>query len=174
MGAIKEEEEMIVQKQDCIMDVDVEKTIEYYRDHSLCDCPACQNFYAQAATALPKLNEFLSELGVDISRPDETGWDDISDGVVDYFFVAYTVGGKILEYDKYEIDIWDGDLFLNIVIGNNGVPNKKTGEYFTIWVYGIKLPWILEERLPEVKLDKTMEKKSGFFNRIKKYFLKKQ
>ena len=92
---------MIIQKQDCKMDVDVDKTIAYYREHSLCDCPACRNFYTQAATALPRLNAFLSELGVDISRPDESA-SDASDETVDYFFVAYTASGKVLEYDKYQ------------------------------------------------------------------------
>lgn len=38
----------------------------------------------QAATALSKLKEFFSEFGVDISRPDESGFD-ASDYAVDYF-----------------------------------------------------------------------------------------
>lgn len=41
---------MIIQKQDCKMDVDVDKTMQYYREHSLCGCPACLNFYAQVAS----------------------------------------------------------------------------------------------------------------------------
>ncbi len=139
---------MLIQKQDCKMDVDVDKTIEYYREHSLCDCPACRNFYKQAATALPKLKEFLSEFGVDISRPDESGFD-ASDYAVDYFFVAYTVSGKISEYDKYEIDLQDGELFLNIIINNGYIPNEQKDEYFVISVYGIKLAWVLDEPFPD-------------------------
>lgn len=34
--------------------VDVEKTREYYKTHSLCDCASCRNFYAQARGKLPK------------------------------------------------------------------------------------------------------------------------
>ena len=154
---------MLIQKQDCKMDVDIDKTIEYYREHSLCDCLACHNFYVQAASALPKLNAFLSELGVDVSRPDESA-SDASDYTVEYYFVAYTVSGKVMEYDKYEIDIQDGDLFLNIVIDDNYIPNEQKGEYFVISVYGIKLPWVLDEPLPDA-LPTT-----NFFNKIKKIF----
>ena len=160
---------MIIQKQDCKMDVDVEKTIEYYRKHSLCDCPACRNFYAQAETTLPKLKAFFSELGVDISRPDESG-SDASDGIVDYFFVAYTVNGKVLSYDKYEIDIQEDDLFLNVVIDDHYVPNEQKEEYFVISVYGIKLPWVLDEELPESIPFVDKITKNGFFEKIKKLF----
>ena len=44
------------------------------------------------------------------SLQNELGWN-ITDGVVDCFFVAYTVSGRILEFDKYEVDIQDEDLF---------------------------------------------------------------
>ena len=156
---------MLIQKQDCKMDVDIDKTIEYYREHSLCDCPACRNFYTQAATALPKLKEFFSELGVDISRPDESA-SDASNCTVDYYFVAYTVSGKVLEYDKYEIDLQEGELFLNVVIDDNYIPNEQKEEYFVISVYGIKLPWVLDEPLPDV-IPTT-----NFFGKIKKIFKK--
>lgn len=165
---------MLIQKHDCKMDVEVDKTIEYYREHSLCDCPACRNFYVQAASALPKLNAFLSELGVDVSRPDESA-SDASDYTVDYYFVAYTVSGKVLEYDKYEIDLQDGELFLNIVIDDNYIPNEQKGEYFVISVYGIKLPWVLDEPLPDAKpFIKTVTKvKNSFRSKLKKIFSKK-
>ena len=156
---------MLIQKQDCKMDVDIDQTIEYYRKHSLCDCPACRNFYTQAATALPKLKEFFSELGVDISRPDESA-SDASDETVDYYFVAYTVSGKVLEYDKYEIDLQDGELFLNIVIDDNYIPNEQKDEYFVISVYGIKLPWVLDEPLPDAVPI------TNFWGKIKNFFKK--
>lgn len=156
---------MIIQKQDCKMDVDIDKTIEYYREHSLCDCSACRNFYKQAATALPTLNAFLSELGVDVSRPDESA-SDASDYTVDYYFVAYTVSGKVLECDKYEIDIQEGNLFLSIVIGDHYIPNEQKNEYFVISVYGIKLPWVLDEPLPDAVPT------NNFFSKIKKIFKK--
>ena len=165
---------MIIQKQDCKMDVDIEKTIEYYREHALCDCPACRNFYAQAETALTKLKEFFSELGVDISRPDETSWD-VLDGIADYFFVAYTVSGKVLEYDKYEIDLQDGDLFLNVVIDDHYIPNEQKNEYFVISVYGIKLPWVLDEPLPDAKpfMKTVTEVKNSFWSKLRKILFKK-
>ena len=158
---------MIIQKQDCKMDVDVDKTMQYYREHSLCDCPACRNFYAQVGSVFPRLKTFLSELGVDISRPGETGWD-ITDGIVDYHFVAYTVNGKILEYDKYEIDMRDGNLFLSIVIDDRYIPNEQKDECFVVTVYGIRLPWVLEEKISEEKTVKNIT--NGFWHKVKKCF----
>ena len=164
---------MLIQKQDCKMDVDVEKTTQYYREHCLCSCAACRNFYVQSASVLPNLKALLSEFGVDISRPDETGWD-AEDGMVDYFFVAYTVSGKILEYDEYEIDIQDGDLFLNVVIDDHYIPNEQKDQHFVISVYGIKLMWVLDEKLPEVKTTTKIltEVKNSFWGKIKNIFKK--
>jgi len=64
---------MQIRKQDCIMDVDVEKTKAYSQSHSVCDCAEDRNFYTQAKEKFPQLDVFLDELGVDITRPDETG-----------------------------------------------------------------------------------------------------
>ena len=71
-----------------------------------------------------------------------------------------------MEYDKYEIDLQEGELFLNIVIDDNYIPNEQKEEYFVISVYGIKLPWVLDEPLPDV-IPTT-----NFFGKIKKIFKK--
>ena len=90
---------MIIQKQDCKMDIDLEQTREYYKTHSLCDCPCCRNYYAQVKNRFCLLDEFLLELGVSIDRPDEMGCVE-SDNEIQYIFASYTVCGKILELDK--------------------------------------------------------------------------
>ena len=141
---------MILVKQNCKMDVDVEKTSEYYRSLALCDCPCCRNFHAQVGYALPTLKEFLSELGADLCRPDELGFS-TEHGMISYHFAAYTVCGRIMELDKSELDINDNGLRLNIDIDNRYVPNSQKDEYFVIWVYGIMLPWVLNEPNPELE-----------------------
>ena len=46
--------------------------------------------------------------------------------------------------------MFDGGLFLNIVIDNWNVPNEqKTDKYFTVTIYGIDFPWVLDEPFPE-------------------------
>lgn len=149
---------MIIQKQGYRLDVDVEKNVEYSEKLTLCDCPPCRNFYAQADHALPVLKEFLAELGVDVSRPDESGWYEEGEEIV-YSFVAYTAVGKILDFDEHEIDLRDGDRFLSIVINENSVPNEQTEEYFVINVYGITLPWVLDEPLPEPETKPSLKKR---------------
>ena len=147
-----------IQKDEYVFSVDVEKTKEYYKTHTLCDCVCCRNYYAQIKDKLPKLNAFLSEFGVDISKPDEAMSDEMDD-YIDYIQVDYTVCGSIGSMSEYEIDIYD-DLFLSIVITNGFVsPNEQTGEYFTISVMQIELPWVLDEPFPR-GLDEPFSKKT--------------
>jgi len=158
---------MIVRKNNFLLDIDIESARAYSQSHSLCNCPECRNFYAQARKNLSKLAAFLDEMGISIEYPDKI--DACAEGSkVDYHFTAYTLPGKILEYGGYEIDLPDGDLYLNIVINKEYIPNEqKTQDYFTISVYNISLPWILDEPFP-----KKIEIRPSLFSRIKKRFKK--
>ncbi len=147
-------------------DLDIEKTREYYRTHSLCDCVGCRNFYIQAKEKYPLLNNLLEKFGVDISKPDEIAWGDIIDGELDYIIVHYTINGKILEFSGYEIDINDST-FVNVVLDTNYVPNnQETKDYFVISIYGILLPYILDE--PFTTKEEIKKKFFDFFRRKKK------
>lgn len=137
-----------IQKDEYIFSVNIEKTQEYYRTHSLCDCVCCRNYYAQIKDKLPKLNYFLSEFGVDISKPDEIMSIEM-ENYIDYINVDYTVCGNVKSMCEYEIDIYD-ELFLSIVITNGfASPNEQSKEYFTISVMQMKLPWVLDEPFPK-------------------------
>ncbi len=157
---------MIIQKQNCKMDIDVEQTKAYYASHSLCDCPSCRNYYAQVKDRFPLLDEFLLELGVSIDRPDQLSSVE-SDKETQYLFASYTVCGKILELDKHEIDLNDGNLFLSIVIDDSCIPNDQKTDYFAVTVYNIVLPWVLNEPLTG-----TFPTKKRFFDRLKAIFTK--
>ena len=155
-----------IQKDEYVFSVDVEKTQEYYKTHSICDCVCCRNYYAQIKNILPKLNDFLSEFGVDISRPDEIMSFEIDDEI-DYS-VDYTVCGNVQSMGQYEIDIYD-DLFLSIVITDGfSSPNEQTGEYFTISIMDIRLPWVLEEPFPKPITEKAVSKIKKFWKLFKK------
>ena len=163
----KGEYQVIIRKDGYVLDVDVEETLKYSKEHLLCDCSEDRNLYAQIRGKFPKLTAFLAELGLLIDRPDETGSCAVND-YIDYHFVSYTVIGNILESDKYEIDMFDGGMFLNIVIDNWYVPNEqKTDQYFTVTVYGIYLPWVLDEPFPESVIP---GKRISLLERIKKIF----
>lgn len=135
---------MIVHLEDYILDVELAAASAYCAAHSLCACDLCRNFYRQARAALPKLAALLDSLGVMIERPDEIGACE-EGGAIDYYFVAYTVPGKILQSSAYEIDLRDGEQALNIVINNDSVPNEQSAmDYFTITVFGVHLPHAAE------------------------------
>ena len=60
-----------IQKDGYALEVDIEKNRAYYQSHSLCQCVSCENFYTQITGRFPKLEAFLEDLGIDISKPDE-------------------------------------------------------------------------------------------------------
>lgn len=145
--------------------VDVEKTTEYYKTHALCDCTNCRNFYAQAREKLPKLSEFLAQFGVDISRPDET-WSVEAVNGVNYITTDYTVCGRVEKMGKYEIDLHD-EQFLSVVVTDGFTsPNDQTGEYFTLSVDNISLPWALNEPFPKPIKATAASKFKRFFGKL--------
>ncbi len=153
---------MIINKDEVVLDIDIKATTEYSQIHSLCDCNEDRNFYIQARNQFPKLTEFLTELGLLIERPDEIG-SIINEDRIDYIFVSYTVVGEIKEYSKYETDMFDGGMFLSIVIDDSSIPNEqKTDRYFTVTVYGISLPWVLDEPFPDDR--RTIDKIRQFLS----------
>ena len=139
---------MLMDKQGCKMDIDLEQTREYYQSHSLCDCAFCRNYGVQVKDRFPFLDAFLLELGVSVERPDELGCVE-ADNEVQYVFASYTVCGNVSEPDKYEMNLCDGGLPLRIVIGDSYVPNEQKADYFVLTVYGIVLPWVLSEPFPK-------------------------
>ena len=147
--------------------VDIEKTKEYYNTHSLCDCVCCRNYYKQIEQELPKLKEFLDDFGVDISKPDEIMSVE-NEGFIDYLNVDYTVCGNVINMSEYEIDIYD-NLFLNVVVTEGfASPNEQTGEYFTLSVTNIRLPWVLDVPIPTtIKLKPKNAAKNVFVKFLK-------
>ena len=157
----------IIEKDDWKFSVDIEKTKEYYRTHPICECSYCRNFYAQAEEKLPKLKEFLSDFGVDISRPDEISSVTYK-GEIDYLTVYYTVCGEITKDSTYEIDIYD-NLFLSIGVNDSfGSPNEQTRKYFTFTVFQIVLPWVLDEPLNPIVKERFFDKVHAFLENKKK------
>ena len=97
---------------------------------------------------------------------------DVIDGELNYMVVHYIVNGKMLETDQYEIDISD-TTFLSIIVENGYIPNnQETDDYFIVSVYGIVLPYILEEPFTQKVKSKRRNNKGNranpnrFFERI--------
>ena len=154
-----------IQKDDYRFQVDIDKTITYYQSHTLCDCDYCKNFYPQIKETLPKLAEFLSRFGVDVSKPDEIMSMESEDEIL-YINVDYTVCGNVISMGEYEIDIQDRQ-FLSLVITDGFVsPNQQTAEYFTISVFNIALPWVLDQPFPTAVPCKATSPLKRIFQKI--------
>ena len=138
----------IIKKDEYVFNTHIEKTQKYYETHSVCDCAYCRNYYIQAKNKLPKLAAFLTEFGIDISKPDEI-FSVESDGDILYINVDYTVSGSIEAMGESETSIYD-NCFVSIIFTDGfASPNEQSGEYFTISVMQIQLPWVLDEPLVE-------------------------
>ena len=156
-----------IQKDEYVFEVDVEKTAAYYKTHSLCQCDCCENFYAQINGKFPKLEAFLADFGVDISKPDEATSVEL-DNTIQYIGVDYTVCGKVVTMGQYEIDIED-DLFFSIFITDGfASPNEQAGDYFTISIINVfELPWVLDKPFPAPVQQKTSKVKEFVKKRFK-------
>ena len=155
-----------IQKGDYYFEVDLEKTIDYYKTHTLCECDYCQNFYAQIKGKFPKLESFLSDFGVDISKPDEITSAE-SENAVMYISIDYTVCGKVLTKGQQEIVHQDDILFRLSIVDGFASPNEQTGDYFTISVNNIfSLPWVLDKPFPTPAQPKPIGRIKDFFRRI--------
>lgn len=156
---------MIIKINNSAIDVDVEKTREYYQLNSLCDCSCCRNFYMQAKKCFGKLDSFLSEFGISIERPDEILSTETDDAVM-YLSVSYSVCGKLSDSDMQTVEIRDGGTDLKVVLGDSYVPNEQTGDCFIVSVYNISLPWVLDEPFPQVE---PVEERSKLKQFLKKH-----
>ena len=155
-----------IQKDEYVFEVDIEKTLEYYKTHSLCECDYCENFYAQIKGKLSKLESFLSDFGVDISKPDECMSVEL-DNTIQYIGVDYTVCGKVVTMGQYEIDIHDNQFFSLVITDGFASPNEQTDEYFTISINNVfELPWVLDKPFPQPIQTKVTPKAKGLFNKI--------
>ena len=155
-----------IRKDKYVFEVDIEKTIEYYKTHSLCECNCCENFYAQIGGKFPKLESFLSNFGVDIAKPDECMSVEL-DNTIQYIGMDYTVCGKVATMGEYEIDIKDDQFFSLVITEGFASPNEQTGEYFTISVNNVfELPWVLDKPFPEPIKFKTTSKIKEFFKKV--------
>ena len=155
-----------IQKDEYVFEVDIEKTIEYYKTHSLCECDRCKNFYAQIDGKFPKLESFLSDFGVDIAKPDECMRVEL-DNTIQYIGIDYTVCGKVATMGEYEIDIKDDQFFSLIITDGFSSPNEQTGAYFTISVINVfELPWVLDKPFPSPIQLKPTNKTKEFFKKV--------
>lgn len=120
-----------------------EKTERYYRSNTLCDCKDCRLFQRRIREKYPALTAYLAHLGIDAARPDETAPVSLADGVL-YIMSGYTVCGHIVSAEKdtladreqHSIEFEEGFQF----------PNEQEGEYFSVTVNELKLPFDEEYR----------------------------
>ena len=134
---------MELKKYGGVFSFDKEKTEEYYknRDDSLCSCENCKYYYSHIKGMFPKLEECLSDFGIDVERPDRVGSVDLN-GETRIFEADYTVCGNLLsEKTDFKIDDEKGIsvLFVKCSEPMYYFPNKQNGDYFSLIVTGFRI-----------------------------------
>ena len=129
---------------------DYNTTKEYkFRYESQCDCAYCRNYYKTFKVKYIKTSKLLEVFGLCVNFPLETmplEYDKINMEM--QYISYYPVKGRIdkdiliLNLEELEVRILKGsDL-------NNPCPNPKMElPYLLIEISGIKLPWILDEKI---------------------------
>ena len=120
-------------------EVDTEKTKHYYSNTTPCECEYCRNYYSHISNMFPKIEAFLSEFGIDITKPDNTTPVE-ADGKIVYSPAGYTVCGRILNAPNERITIRDTADIELIFYNGYAFPNEQSGDYFSVSLYNITIP----------------------------------
>ena len=80
-----------------ILDIDVEKTKDFYRDYVYeCNCDACVNYKLAATDTFPDVSKLFDQFGLDISKPSEV-YDMDSENNILFCGGWYHISGKIIK-----------------------------------------------------------------------------
>ncbi len=154
---------MFIDINDFNIEVDTKTTSAYYEKNTVCDCLVCQNFH-RLIKDNKLLFDFLSPLGIKISKPDEIfWWDENAQAQTVHYNPTYTVNGNLNGCDEIKITL--GEMNVRIYKGN--IPNENTEPYFVIEIYGVILPWKMDELFNEVF---SIKKHNAIKDRIFDFF----
>ena len=160
----------VIETEGYVLEVDVGKTAEYYASHALEKGSIYRNFYKQIKGKFPNLEAFLTGLGVDIARPDDTICLDVDDGIA--YNPRYSVTGRIRQMENDAGLLIDG---IHVEISKGDTPydeieNQQTEPYFVLSLSLIYLPWVLKSGHPGrpsllTRLLPKIRRKRGWFLR---------
>jgi|GEM_PF-132810 len=172
-----------------VLDIDVEKTREYYEHkyahEHYCSCAGCHNYEKAIAYAPKEIFDFFSQLGLDVRKPGEvyTLYTD-DDGLVEYGG-WYHLCGKVIEGEKVKehsdirripLDIH----YPSLECANQGIIKEFSVSFreacsclpddFPLPAFQLdisaKAPWVL----PEPNPDADRPRKRTIIGSIKKWF----
>jgi len=118
-----------------LFSVDIDRTREYYKKSTLCDCDSCKFYSQNISGRFLELEDFLASFGVDVTKPDETAPIKTDYGIL-YTMVGYTVCGQIEQGENEEVEI---DGFKLGFCNDFDFPNEQTVPYFSITIHDLKL-----------------------------------
>ena len=87
--------------------MDIAKTKEYYAqlDYSdLCQCDDCKNYVKKIKASYPLIDDYLSQFGIDITKPFETAPVDVDEDTIMYLMAQYIVMGKSDGFEDTKIN----------------------------------------------------------------------
>ena len=128
---------MVLQINDWVFDIDVEKTKEHssFALKSHCICGYCVNYYTSVNEVYPDLKPFLEGFFLEIEGPSEMYPIEPT-----LYLSGYRIFGKVLKAGNGPF----------MVDGIPVTPDIRDEERFVLEVGEMMLPWVLEEDMDEV------------------------
>ncbi len=135
---------MIFSVDDWILQVDVEKTLQYSRrilsDH--CQCGYCRNYYSAIDSVHPQLRPFLQRFGSHVETPDE-----LMPFEPTVYEATYCICGSVLQYGAAPMVV--GKLTVTVAEDLDFV-TECPQPCFGLITSVTELPWVLDEDMDEV------------------------
>lgn len=121
--------------------MDIEATKLYYKQIAatdLCDCDYCKNYISEIKIAYPKLENYLTSLGVDIEKPFETmPLEPDEAGYIEYIGAQYIVLGSMGDFTDQAIN------GVKIYLTESHPSTGIFEEHFVVEIGPINLKWVM-------------------------------
>lgn len=154
-----------IKEQDWTFVIDETETNEYYKNRtSTCQCAYCRNFKKAYLWMSANARIFLEQFAIDVSNPEDITWFHPEKNEMIDYILYYPVKGEAFSEKGYELDFQGENSFVSVAVQplEKGPNFEMKSSGFCLQVFGISLPWVLEEPMPQMEEEKTL------FQRIKK------
>lgn len=133
----REEETVVLQINDWVFRIDLDKTADHSRliSSEHCTCGYCENYYRSVNETYPELKPFLNQFGVLVDGPSEMYPIEPT-----LYLSGYRIFGQIIQFGKGPI-----------MVGSVPVTAEPVDEdHFMLECGEMFLPWLLPEDMDEV------------------------
>lgn len=104
------------------------------------------------------IKKFLEQFVIDVSNPEEITWFHPEKNERIDYILYYPVKGEAFSEKGYELDFQGENSFVSVAVQplEKGPNFEMKSSGFCLQIFGVNLPWVLEEPIPEIEEKKTL------------------